>query len=193
MSQPVDDLVIPVVQAVAKPMVDRVRTWVPAVVVSFDKAKWSVKARPLNRLIVIGADDEPTEITLPAANMPLGFWRCGGFIHAASPNVGDKGRIAYSSVPLDQWKGDGKEYAVRAGRYALTDAVFLMDTSDYAHPPQGVEAGTHVMGAENGPRSTIDRLLLNYEIRARHTASIAALRVIVDAPEGFFVNGVRVA
>ena len=127
-----------------------VKTWIPGEVVAYDaKHRWAqVKA---NARLIRVENGEEVEKTIPVAWMPVAFHQSGGFIVASDVVKGDRGRIYYSHVSLEKWKGDGKEYATKVGQVNETDAVFVPGLTDYANPGVVVPAGQMIAGAENGP------------------------------------------
>lgn len=175
--------------AVAQPLVDRVRGWVPGKVVSYDASKRRALVHTNARIIVQGDDGEDEEVSLPDADMPVAFDKGGGFIVAFPLNVGDAGRIYYSHLNLDQWKGDGQEHAVRPGRWGFGDAVFCPGLDDYGHPGFVPPDGVMVMGAENGPQVLVDTVNMTIELRSINEVRILGqARVRIESDGDVFIQ-----
>ena len=146
-----------VMGAVAQPIVDRVRTWLPGEVVSFDRRTRRAVVKANARMLVTGDDSSEEERAIPDADMPVQFFRCGGFTLVADLKKGNTGKIHYTCMPLDSWKSDGKVYAVRMGRFALGDAEFEPGLSDYGHAGIEIPPDTMILGMEDGGRILFEK------------------------------------
>jgi hypothetical protein len=171
-------------ESATSPLIGRVRTWLPGVVLKYDKKKRQALVHANARIIETGPDGVDVETPIKDAYMPVSFFRAGGFMAASDVKPKDTGRIFYSCMPLDQWKQNGQEYAVRMGRYALGDASFDPNISDYGHIGVEIPDGTMIIGAENGPRLTYNLPGLSVQLTSANELVLAAqVRLIIKAPD----------
>ena len=182
-----------VVEAITQPLVDRVRTWVPGEVVSYDRRTRRATVKALARLLVLGDDGNESEREIPPADMPVEFFRSGGFTVLADLEKGNRGKIHYTCMPLDTWKRDGKTYAVRMGRYALGDACFDPGLTDYGAGAVECPAGQMIVGAEDGPRVVVDRPGLRVTVSAKNEVQILGGALVrIESRGNVFIQGRRV-
>ncbi len=144
-------------EAVAGESVANVKTWLPGEVVSYDPRTRLALVKTKVRIIKTGDDGEPVGKKIPQAWMFVPLFESGGFVFGADVEKGDRGRICYSHAALEEFKKDGKEHDVWAGKFDETDAVFVPGGADLAHPGVEVPRGQMIMGAADGPRVTWDR------------------------------------
>lgn len=182
-----------VTQAIENHMVE-VHTSLPAIVVSYDKAKQTVSVQPaIKHGVVDNETDVRTANQLPVINnVPVEFPGAGEYSITFPINKGDTGMLCFAESSIDKWKTRGGVVdPLDDRRFNLSDATFRpgLRASNAVIPSDGVADGAMVLrapevkiGAGSGHQAT-------FKADAFMSAINALLTSIASAVSGIAGTG----
>lgn len=120
----------------------RVRTHLPAQVVSVNLSQNTVDVQPL----IKGFRDGKGYYDLPVIKeVPIKYYGAGGFVVTFQPAVGDTCELAVHDRSIDTWKRTGGIIAPdRRHRHDLTDATAYFGLNDYANSVPSIQSGMDI-------------------------------------------------
>jgi hypothetical protein len=152
----------------------RVRTAMPAEVISFNAAQNTVDVQPLLQRSIRGnVGNMP-----PVMNVPVVFYGGGGFVVTFKPQSGDVCELIINDRSLDAWKAKGGISDPADHRtHDPSDAVALFGINDYGSAYQSIKDGIDIRTRDGLVSLNVQGALITATIGGTEIARIEAGKV----------------
>ena len=158
----------------------RVRTHLPAQVVSVDLDRNTVDVQPL----VMGFKDGIGYRNLPVIKeVPIKYYGAGGFVVTFQPAVGDVCELAIHDRSIDTWKRTGGIVEPeRRHRHDLTDATAYFGLNDYANSVPSIQSGMDIRSKDGNTGVRITGSSIEFRQSGTVIATMSASGVTFNVP-----------
>jgi hypothetical protein len=142
-------------EATQRSLQERVRTIVPATIVSYDPARGVAAVQPAPQIQFRGSP--APELPAQVADAPVAFPSGGGFAITWALLPGDPVLLLCSDRDIDGWRASGSPYAPStARRHSLSDCFIWPGAGPAPDPATGASATDLVIHTAAGPTISIN-------------------------------------